>query len=1146
MDAFEPIRIEAAALSEALVVAGAGPLDPLALVEAAIAADDLDLVWLAAGDPALKGARALYDDQSGTICCETDGDAATRALLVAHELGHARLHAGSASCARTDIDPTRSTEAAPVGLQRVDDYGARERRELQANVFARELLLPRGRARALHVDQSLRAAEIAARTRLPLALVRQQLFDALLLPPAEAAVKAAASAYVPQPDPSQDRTADHRGSPFQLQAGPGTGKTRTLVKRVASLIAEGIDPAAILILTFSNRAAGELSERLAGALPDAVPKLWVGTFHAFGLDLVRRHHDRLGLSASPALFDRSDAIALLEEMLPTLPLQHYRNLWDPAIVLRDVVAAISRAKDEMADPARYRALANAMRDSAGDDQEKAIAAAKCLEIADIYGLYEDAKTRNGGVDFGDLIALPTKLLETDEALRTAVQLRHRHVLVDEYQDVNRASARLLKAVTGGGERLWVVGDSRQSIYRFRGASSANMARFTADYPGALVDQLGVNYRSTEQIVSTVVAIAPRMSASQGMLPLALEADRGAGSSRPEICRFETLDEEAAGITARIRELEAAGVSLRDQAVLCRSNNRLNEIAAALEARNIPVLHLGSLFERDDIRDLLALLSLAIDPFGDGLVRVGAMPRYALSLQDILVVSRHLRQSKRPALAGLTDAASAAGLSPEGQAGITRLATDLAGLSTGSSGWEFLSTYLLDCTDLARRYGAATTIPERMRAVAIWQFLNFVRDQSPVGVGAPIQRTLDRVRQLVLLAEERDLRQVPAAAIHLDAVRLMTVHGSKGLEFEAVHVPALTKSSFPASNRGQRCPPPIGMIEGDGGASVSDEAKRAHEQEEECLFFVALSRARTNLSLYLARKQPNGNNRSPSPYLDWLPQNLVGEIARPTTMALPPEWREQGPIAIAWPADWSLTDSRLVAYEKCPRRFFYTHVLGLGGARKATAFSRTHDCLYDLLRWLADARRTATPSVAEAEAAFEAIWAQRGPIDYAFAADYRRLATRLIGALINAGAGRRFRDTEPLAIDFTNGRVLVEPNELAELADGTVVVRRVRTGHRRSNEYDRLEYALYQMAVQAQFGPRAVVQALHLTDETAEVVTVSATKLGNRRTKSETILAGIAGGAFPTEIDAVTCPRCPHFFLCPATPEGPLTPDLKID
>lgn len=1139
MDAFEPIRVEAAALHATLVAAGVDPLSPLALVEAAASRLGLDLAWLAAGDPALKGARALYDDQSGTICCEAEGDAAARALLVAHELGHAGLHAGSASCTSSDIDATRSTEAAPVGLQRVEDYGARERRELQANVFARELLLPRTHARALHVDQVLSATAIAALSGLPLPLVRQQLFDALLLPSAEAPSAPPASTYVPRPDPSQDRAAAHRGSPFQLQAGPGTGKTRTLVKRVTSLIADGIDPAAMLILTFSNRAAGELSERLTGALPEATAKLWVGTFHAFGLDLVRRHHDRLGLSPNPALFDRSDAIALLEEILPTLPLVHYRNLWDPAMVLRDVVAAISRAKDEMADPARYRALALAMRDAAGADEDAQAAAGKCLEIADIYDLYEAAKARHGGVDFGDLIMLPARLLEQDEALRTAVRLRHRHLLVDEYQDVNRASARLLKAVAGDGERLWMVGDSRQSIYRFRGASSANMARFAHDYPGAVVDQLGVNYRSTDEIVRTFASVASQMGASQGMLSLALEADRGDGPSRPEIRRFETLSDEAAGIAARIRELEARGVPLREQAVLCRSNNRLNEIAAALEARDIAVLHLGSLFEREEIRDLLALLSLAVDPFGDALVRVGAMPRYGLSLQDVLAVSRHLRQARRPALTGLADAVQAPSLSADGQAAVARLAADLAGFAIGSSAWDFLSRYLLDCTDLARRYGAATTVTQRMRAVAIWQFLNFVREQSPVGAGAPIQRTLDRVRQLVLLAEERDLRQVPAAALHLDAVRLMTVHGSKGLEFEAIHVPGLTKSSFPASNRGQRCPPPAGMIEGTGTISVADEAKRAHEHEEECLFFVALSRARTHLSLTLARKQPNGNNRSPSPYLDWLPPACINEVSHPAMLPLAGASGEPGPIAIAWPDDWALTDSRLGAYEKCPRRFFYTHVLGLGSARKATAFSRTHDCLYDLLRWLADARRTSNPTLAEAEAAFDAIWMERGPADHAFAADYRRLATRLIAALVNAGAGRRFREAQPLAVDFAGGRVLVEPNELAELADGTVVVRRVRTGYKRSDEYDRLEYTLYQLAARATYGPGAVVQALHLTDETAEPVTISAAKVGNRRMKSEAMLAGIAAGAFPTEIDTVTCPRCPHFFICAATPKGSL-------
>ena len=887
MDGFEPIRVAATRLHGTVVAAGSDPLDPSALVAAAIDHLDIELFYLPATDPALKGAKALFDGQSGTICCDASGDAGDRALLVAHEIGHVEVHAGSLACGTSDIDPSRSTEAAPVGLQRVEDYGARERRELQANVFAREFLLPQAFAAHLHIDAGLTAIAIAERTGLPPALVRQQLFDALLLPSPPPQAETAIPTSIHRPDPSQDRAVTHRGAPFLLQAGPGTGKTRTLVERVSSLLAEGIDPAAILVLTFSNRAAGELAERLAAADSDAAPRLWIGTIHAFGLDLIRRHHDRLGLPPDPALFDRSDAIEVLEEILPTLPLVHYRNLWDPVMVLRDIVAAISRAKDELADPARYRALAEAMLASVASEDDR-VAAEKCLEVACIYEIYERTLRERAAVDFGDLVMRPALLMESDPALAQTARLRHRHLLVDEYQDVNRASARLLKAVAGDGNRLWVVGDARQSIYRFRGGSATNMAHFGMDYPGVVIDQLDVNYRSMEQIVNCLVAIAPHIGASENMLQLDFTSSLGRGPDNPQIRRYLTVDDEAAGVAASVRELQDAGVELRDQAVLCRTNSRLNDIAAGLEARGIPVLHLGSLFEREEIRDLLALMSLAVDPFGDALVRVAALPRYDASLQDVHAAARHLRSIGRPALVGLESLAEADGISAQGKAVFKRLAEDLVGLNPRASAWEFLSSYLLDRTDLARKMARVTTVSARMRAVAVWQLLNFVRDQSSTGSGLPIQRTLDRVRQLVLLAEERDLRQVPASALHLDAVRLMTVHGSKGLEFKAVHVPGLTKSSFPTANRGQRCPPPVGMIEGADGLSVNEERTRSHEHEEQCLFFVALSRARRHLRLYLAHKQPNGNNRSPSPFLDWLPSALFQEVGQPPTLALPPD------------------------------------------------------------------------------------------------------------------------------------------------------------------------------------------------------------------------------------------------------------------
>ena len=298
----------------------------------------------------------------------------------------------------------------------------------------------------------------------------------------------------------------------------------------------------------------------------------------------------------------------------------------------------------------------------------------------------------------------------------------------------------------------------------------------------------------------------------------------------------------------------------------------------------------------------------------------------------------------------------------------------------------------------------------MKGIAIWQFLNFVREQPVAGSGSPIHRTLERVRQMVLLAEERDLRQVPAAALHMDAVRLMTVHGSKGLEFEAVHIPGMVASSFPASDRYRPCLPPHGMVDDLEGLSPQAKAKRAHAIEEECLFFVAISRARRYVQLYRTSKTSDGRNRSPSSFLKWLPPKAWKERLSPPKISLPPGQENPSSISVDWNQRQLLTDGRIKSYDGCPRRFFYTHVLGLGGARQQTAFTRTHESLYELMRWLYGTRLKGHVSLEAAETEFERIWQERGPVSHAFAADYRALASRLIATLIRWGANRKFRLT----------------------------------------------------------------------------------------------------------------------------------------
>ncbi|HEY1653712.1 MAG TPA: ATP-dependent helicase [Candidatus Tumulicola sp.] len=1085
-------------------------------------------------NPVLHGALAVFDAQSRLICYTNQDSEVGRALLIAHELGHVQLHAVESHCEEQDIDPAASIEQAPVGLERVTDYGARERRELHANIFARELVLPIPLARRLFLDDGLTSSAIAERTGLALRLVRQQVLDAVLLPTPPAKTEGELVERVL--DASQKAAAYHSGSAYNLQAGPGTGKTSTLVERVRWLVAQDIDPATILVLTFSNRAAGELSDRFAAAIPEAATRIWTGTFHAFGLDLIRRFHDQFERTNNPRLFDRSDAIAALQDVLPTLPLDHYRNLWTPAYPLREILAGISRAKDEVADCARYRELSSAMAVEAHGDEER-LAAKKCMEVAQVYEQYEAVLRDQDAVDFGDLIMRPTLLLESDAALRSQLSERHRHILVDEFQDVNRASARLLKAISGNADRLWVVGDARQSIYRFRGASPANIQSFRDDFAGK-AGRLAVNYRSTDQLVRAVCAVATHLKASEDQLPLELRANRGVGPATPEIRSFADPSAEVAGIVDSVLDLQSRGVTLRDQAVLCRSNARLVVIAAALEARGVPVLHLGSLFERDDVRDLLALLSLSIDKFSASLVRVGAWPRYGLSLQDVYIAAKWLKEKdSRPLEMLAACAREAAGLSERGAAGIVRLGEDLDGLSQSVLPWDFLCTYLLDRTEFVREIARDTSIPGQMKGVAVWQFLNFV--QAPVfeGTGSPVRRVLDRVRELVLLAEERSLREVPNGALHLDAVRLMTVHASKGLEFEAVHLPALTSRAFPIQWQGERYPSPRGMVERVGQHSVAEQAKLDQAAEEECLFFVALSRAKTYARLYRHERFAGGNSVGPSRFVDWLTAIGVSEVptkpAQVAATAVPT-------VLSVHSADAEIpTVAELVQYEQCPRRYFYTHVLELGTARRRTAFTRTHACIQKLIAWYTDPENASNASPAAMQQAFEEIWQSDGPTDHPSAADYHALAATLAESLFQMAPSGTAPERARATLTFPTGSVTVEAAQIGHGVDGRPFMRRLNTGRKRDKEFNRLEYTAYRLAAEQK---GAVLEAVFLTTGLRESVQISDTVFRNRQKTIEQLLGNIREGNFAPNPDAVRCPNCPHFFVCDAVPEGALTID----
>jgi superfamily I DNA/RNA helicase len=567
----------------------------------------------------------------------------------------------------TNIDPARPAEAAPVGLDRVADYGRRQRREVQMDLFAREFLLPRAIARWLHLERNLTATAIAARLGAPFEIVAQQLLDALLLP---AIVLADETERIERPlNEEQQSAANWRGGPYLLEAGPGTGKTQTLTARVEGLLAAGADPRRVLVLTFSNKAAGEMADRIAQRHKQAGAAIWIGTFHAFGLDVVRRFHEELGLPKDPRLMDRTEAVDLLEAEFPRLNLTHYRNLSDPTQIIADMLAAISRAKDEVVDAKRYALLAETMRQA--NNPDTVAAGERAAEVARVYARYEELKHAAHRVDFGDLVALPVHLLESRSDICQHFQEQYDHVLVDEYQDVNRSSIRLLAALHPDGQNLWAVGDGKQSIYRFRGASSFNILRFgKEDFPGGQRGRLKRNHRSRREIVDAFSNFAVRMKA--GGPETALIAERGGGGAAPEHRTVTEASQQIVAVAEAIEEMRAAGYAYRDQAVLCTGNEKLSILGHELEALRIPILFLGSLFERAEVKDLVSLLSVLTDRRAMGLVRIACMDGFTMSLDDLGAVLEHLRAVEGPPLAWLATIERIPALSEAGAAALRRL------------------------------------------------------------------------------------------------------------------------------------------------------------------------------------------------------------------------------------------------------------------------------------------------------------------------------------------------------------------------------------------------------------------------------------------------------------------------------------------
>jgi DNA helicase II / ATP-dependent DNA helicase PcrA len=1039
-----------------------------------------------------------------------------RRFTLAHEIGHALLHradgldalkptgiaeaefadqaAEDPDCAGADLDaPVDPLLAADETLRAGQAYSARTQREAEANLFAAHLLLPVDRLLPAFLklerhDGQCDTRGLAARFGVTEDVLLQHLSSLLTAPGRESAVAPEAegelTARAARPmvlDPSQ-REAAEVAAPALIVAGPGTGKTSTLVARVGFLVREqGVPANRILALTFSNKAAREMRDRLralvggsagdgGGDETQTAPMPQVNTIHAFCGDLVRRYAPLVGLRPDFRLLSETDSYLMLRQVAANLALSHYQSLAAPALHFPALLAAISRAKDELAGPAEYEAAARAMFERAQTPEERETAE-RALEVAEVYAAYQRAIAQRGDADFGDLIRLAVRLLVEQPEVLDAVREQFHHLLVDEFQDINRAMGVLLRTLAGGDGLIWAVGDADQAIYRFRGASPANLARFSRDYPGAQVHTLKQNYRSTPAILETAAALAATLLSAAERGPL--EATRKQ-PDRPTVTLAAAPDEaaEIAGISAAIRERLAQGRIASDQVVLCRTRRQCQRVATGLADAGIPTRLTAPLFEQDDVKDILAVVALAGEPSGAGLLRAGTFADHRFSQEDarlVLAAARARRMTPDAVLASGLD--EVAGVSDEGRLGLRRLAALVRALRRAPDVSAGIASYLFHLTTLGQRLLAAI-LPGDERAseqaghlaqlqALAHSFDEARRTERAVGTQAG-RRTretadwtafLDYIRIVTILRQEPGEGAEDLLGTRRDGVRVLTVHASKGLEFPVVYLPGLADRRFPMQRRADMTPRPPGLSEDD---DLERRDPSSHLAEEACLFYVALTRARDELVLSHAERYGRARYR-PSPFLEPIQRRLGSKLVRmewhtPSAAAGSFEARQQpaAPDRLVLPPQvltGPIRPGAIETYHRCPRQYAYRYVYGLNPreAGLATLRHALHDTLRDL--GSGDSHREAPTSAnqtvpatrQEALALFETHWQSalrqeetrdepngtqvHPPAELAFVEVFHRHGRHVVGRVWDALEGQHSVEPERRA----------SPNTVAPLA-----------------------------------------------------------------------------------------------------------------
>jgi len=957
----------------------------------------------------------------------------------------------------------------------------------------------------------------------------------------------------------------HEDGPLLVVAGVGTGKTTVITRRIAWLISEKrAKPEEILALTFTEKAAAEMEERVDRLVPYGYVDAQIGTFHAFCDRLLRENAVLLGLRPDYRILTEPEQALFLKEHLFELPLKRFRPLGNPLQNLRALLSLFSRAKDEDASADDYRAFAArlAAQPSPFEEAARRLHAdrvADQTELAETFAAYDRLLHERGFVDFGDLISLALRLLREHPAVLERCRERFRCILVDEFQDTNYAQFEVVKLLAAH-RNVTACGDDDQSIYKFRGAAISNILGFQTAYPDGRLIVLQENYRSTQAILDSAYRLIqnnnPDRLEMRAGITKRLRSASGTGHP-PHQVHFETIDEETDFVAETIAERQREERRpYADFAVLVRSNAQAVPFLGALNLLRIPWRFSGSrgLYDQEEIRATLAFLRVLADPYdnmslhylatslfygvdAEPLARATALAgRRNKSLLEIL---RSMRAGLEPTEADAENARRVARLVDDVTAMIT--------LSTKERTGEVLFQFLTTQTGTIERFSNSSEAQDALRVQNLARLFSLVERFSEV---ARYDRVPWFIDYLDALIEAGDNPPVGDATWDADAVSVLTIHQAKGLEFPVVFLVGLISGRFPSAERADPIPLPDALVKDlPAGPDV-------HKQEERRLFYVGMTRAREDLYLTSAEDYGGRRPRKPSLFVSEALDLDASQLAPRPRQLLTPILRherahraEESRAASAQPSlvdrgaeVLSLSYRQVDDYLTCPLKYRYIHVLRVpvrqhhslvyGNAiHQAVRFynlqrhagrGATVDELHEVFRshWLAEGFLTRQHEELRLQQGLEALRSF-----HAFETSERSVPTYVerrfsvpTGSVHLVGIFDRIDivGDEGRIIDYKTSAVLTQDEADERAADS-------------------LQLALYSLAYEKLFGRRP--QAVELRFLTPVVLVGRAVptpkRIAHAESEIEATAAGIRAREFPGTPAYRACSYCAYAGICPS-------------